>query len=73
MVILCQHAFFGNPFHADRGLATGDIPAPLLYNVVTDAILHKWYLDGATTGMTTKARFYANNGELWDHDPAQLQ
>ena len=73
MVIPRQQAFFGDPFHADRGLATGDIPAPLFYNVVTDAILRKWYLDGATTGMTTKARFYADDGELWDHDPAQLQ
>ncbi len=73
MVITRQQAFFGDPFHADRGLAMGNIPAPLFYNVVTNAILHKWYLDGATTGMTTKACFYANNGELWDHDPAQLQ
>jgi len=73
MVILRQQAFFGDPFHADRSLVTGDILAPLFYNVVTNAILCKWYLDRATTGMTTKARFYADDGELWDHDPAQLQ
>jgi len=73
MVIARQQAFFGDLFHADRGLATGNIPAPIFYNVVTDAILRKWYMDGATTGMTTKARFYADDGELWDHDPAQLQ
>ncbi len=73
MVIPRQQAFFGDPFHADRGLATGDIPAPLFYNIVTDAILRQWYLEGANNGMTTKARFYADDGELWDHDPAQLQ
>jgi len=42
----------------------GDIPAPLFYNIVTDAILHKWYLDGAAAGMTTKAHFYANDGAV---------
>jgi len=73
MVIPRQQAFFGDPFHADRGLATGDIPAPLFYNIVTDAILRQWYLDGSAVGMTTQARFYADDGELWDHDPVQLQ
>jgi len=73
MVIPRQQAFFGNPFHADRGLATGDIPAPLFYNVVTDAVIRQWYIDGSATGMTTKGRFYADDGELWDHNPAQLQ
>ncbi len=73
MVIPCQQAFFGDPFHADHGLATGDIPALLFYNIVTNAILQQWYLEGAATGMTTQARFYADSGELWDHDPAQLQ
>jgi len=51
----------------------GNIPAPLFYNVVMDAILCKWYLDGATTGMTNKARFYTDDGELWDPDLPQLQ
>ncbi len=73
MVIPRQQAFFGNPFHADRGLATGDIPALLFYNVVTDTVIRQWYIDGSATGMTTKGHFYADDGELWDHNPAQLQ
>ncbi len=73
MVIPHQQAFFGDPFHADRGLATGDIPAPLFYNIVTNAILRQWYLDGSAASMTTQAWFYADDGELWDHDPTQLQ
>jgi len=73
MVIPCQQAFFGDPFHMDCGLATGNISAPLFYNIVTNAILRQWYLKGTATGMMTQAWFYANNWELWDHDLAQLQ
>jgi len=57
----------------DQGLATGDIPAPLFYNVVTDAVLRQWYIDGIATGMTTNGHFYADNGKLWDPNPEHLQ
>jgi len=72
-VIPRQQQFFGGPFHAARGLATGDIPAPLFYNIVTDAVIRQWYRDGADAGMTTKGRFYVDDVELWDHDPVRLQ
>jgi len=39
VVIPRQHQFYGEPFPADRGLTTGDIPAPVIYNIVTDAVL----------------------------------
>jgi len=73
VVIPRQQQFFGEPFPADRGLTTGDIPAPVIYNIVTDAVLRQWYHDGAARNMTTKARFYADDGALRDQDPAQLQ
>jgi len=72
-VIPRQQQFFGTPFHAERGLATGDIPAPLFYNIVTDAVIRQWYQDGMATGTATKGRFYADDGELWDNDPVRLQ
>jgi len=39
VVIPRQQAFFGEPFHAGRGLATGDITALIIFNIVTDAVL----------------------------------
>jgi len=68
-----QQAFFGDPFHAGRGLATGDIPAPIIFNIVTDAVLRRWYLDITTLGLSTRARFYADDGQLRDHDATNLQ
>jgi len=38
-VIPRQQQFFSIPFHAERGLATGDILAPLFYNIVMDAVI----------------------------------
>jgi len=73
MVIPRQQQFYGDPFPADRGLTTGDIPAPVIYNIVTDAVLRQWYHDGASHAMTTRARFYADDGALRDQDPDQLQ
>jgi len=55
MVIPRQQAFYGTPFHASRGLATGDIPAPTIYNIVTDAILRRWYLELMMNGLATRA------------------
>jgi len=46
---------------------------PVFYNIVTDTVIRQWYQDGMATGMATKGRFYADDGELWDHDPAKLQ
>ncbi len=68
-----QQAFFGTPFHANHGLATGDIPAPIFYNIITDVVLQQWYINGATTEMMTKGWFYTNDGELWGHNPEHLQ
>ncbi len=40
---------------------------------MTDAILRQWYADTTTQGLTTRARFYADDGALRDHDPLHLQ
>jgi len=72
-VIPRQQQFYGKPFLASRGLATGDIPAPTIYNIVTDAVLRRWYATIAAQGSTTRARFYADDGHLRDHNPVALQ
>ncbi len=72
-VVPCQQAVFGDLFLAQQGLVTGDIPAPVIFNIVTNAILRRWYADTMTQGLTTHARFYANDGALRDHDPLHLQ
>jgi len=73
MVILWQQTFFGNPFYAKHGLATGIILAPLFYKVVTDVVLQWWYLDGKAMGMTMQGCFYMDDGELCDPNPENLQ
>jgi len=72
-VIPQQQQFFGGPFHAERGLATGDIPAPLFYNIVMDVVIRQWYKDGIAMDMATKGCFYADDGKLWDHDPTKIR
>jgi len=73
VVIPRQQQFYGTPFPADRSLATGDIPAPVIFNIITDAVLRQWYTDIAIAGLTTRAKFYADDGALRDTDPTHLQ
>jgi len=73
VVIPCQHAFFGAPFPARQGLTTGNIPVPIIFNIVVDAVLRHWYSTMTVQGMAMKACFYANDGTLCDHDPVNLQ
>jgi len=73
MAIPCQHVFFGKPFPVAGRLATGDIPAIVIFNIMTDTILHHWYLDTTTAGMATSTHIYADNGALFDHNPVHLQ
>jgi len=73
MVTPRQQRFYGTPFPADRGLATGDIPAPVIFNIVTDAVLRRWYSAISDLGLTTKAKFYADDGALRDNNPIHLQ
>jgi len=73
MMVPRQQAVYGEPFPARRGLATGDIAAPCIFNIVTDAILRRWYADIAAQNLTTRARFYADDGALRDHDTGHLQ
>jgi len=73
VIIPRQHAFFGDPFPARRGLTTGDIPAPVIFNIVIDAVLRRWYAETTAQGMATRAQFYADDGSLRDHNPNHLQ
>jgi len=73
VVIPHQHAFFSTPFPARQGLTTSNIPAPIIFNIVVDAVLHHWYSTTMAQGMATRAHFYANDRALRDHDPVHLQ
>jgi len=72
-VIPRQQLYYGAPFHAGSGLATGDIPAPVIFNILVDAVLRRWYLDITARGIHTRARFYADDGSLRDHNHHNLQ
>jgi len=73
VIIPHQHAFFGAPFPARHGLTTGDILAPVIFNIVTDAVLHHWYSETMAQGLATRVWFYVDDSALWDNDPANLQ
>jgi len=72
-VIPQQQSYYGAPFHAGRSLTTADIPAPVIFNIVVDAVLRRWYLDITACGIHTRARFYADDGSLRDHNHHNLQ
>ncbi len=54
-VIPQQQKCYSCPFTAGHRLATGDIPAPIIFNIVMDAVLRQWYLAITSQGMATKA------------------
>jgi len=47
--------------------------APVIFNIVVDAILRRWYAEIMAQGLATRVQFYANDGLLCDHDPMHLQ
>jgi len=53
-VIPRLQAVFGKPFPASWGLTTGDIMALVIFNIVSDAVLHRWDLDIAVQQVHTQ-------------------
>jgi hypothetical protein len=78
LIIPKSGGYFGEPFHARRGVRQGDIISPIIFNIVVDTIVREWYaymnigtVIEDTFGLGTM--FYANNGRLSGTDPVRLQ
>jgi hypothetical protein len=78
LIIPKSGGYFGEPFHARRGVQQGDIISPVIFNIVVNAIVREWYacmnigtvIEG-TFGLGTT--FYADDGRLSGTDPVRLQ
>jgi hypothetical protein len=76
LVLPSSGGYYGEPFHAWRGVRQGDIISPIIFNIVIDAIVREWYacMDiGTVNEGGLRTTFYADDGCLAGTDPEQLQ
>ena len=74
LIIPKSGGYFGEPFHAWRGVRQGDIISPVIFNIVVDAIVREWYAYefGTVIEDTLQTTFYADDGRLSGTDPVRL-
>ena len=77
--------YHGSVFIPERGVTQGGIVSPVLFNVLVDAVVRKWFADvmedmtSANSGLEGDAisdrtsLFYADDGALGSRDPEWLQ
>ena len=78
--------YHGSVFVPERGVTQGGIVSPILFNVLVDAVVRKWFADvmedmmAANTGLEGEdvisdrtSLFYADDGALGSRDPEWLQ
>ena len=77
--------YHGSVFVPERGVTQGGIISPILFNILVDAVVRKWYADvmedmtSAVSGLEGDAirdrasLFYADDGAIGSRDPEWLQ
>ena len=68
-----QAGYYGNAFHAERGVRQGDIISPLIFNIMVDAVVRNWRHIHNPSGVEDMAVFYADDGMLSGTDAEELQ
>ena len=68
-----QAGYYGRPFQAYRGVRVGDTISPMIFNVVTDAILRQWQYEFNPSPLEEVALFYIDDGALTGVDATRLQ
>jgi hypothetical protein len=68
-----QAGYYGNSFHAERGVRQGDILSPLIFNIMVDAVVRNWRHIHNPEGVEDMSVFYADDGTLTGTDAEELQ
>jgi Reverse transcriptase (RNA-dependent DNA polymerase) len=67
-----QAGFYGEPFAASRGVRQGDIISPMIFNIVTDAIIRECEGQFLTNDISRRldVLFYADDGMVVGKNPS---
>ena len=68
-----QAGYYGKAFRARRGVRTGDIVSPLIFNIMVDAVVRQWRHTNNPDDIEDLALFYADDGMISGGDPATVQ
>ena len=71
-----QRGYYGKVFKPGRGMTQGDIPFPLLFNLIIDTIVRQLAQDTAgseTTRIESLSVFYADDGYIGGVDAGRVQ
>ena len=64
--------FYGESFHAERGVRQGDVLSPIIFNIVIDCVLREWYHQmGKDVDLISI--FYADDGRLAGFKAVSIQ
>jgi hypothetical protein len=72
-----QAGFYGMPFTASRGVRQGDIMSPIVFNIVTDAVIREsisqFCRNDPSRQELVQSLFYADDGVLIGNDNQEVQ
>jgi Reverse transcriptase (RNA-dependent DNA polymerase) len=72
-----QAGFYGKPFAASRGVRQGDIISPMIFNIVTDAVIREsikiFGNNDPNKSTMIELLFYADDGAIIGEQPQEVQ
>jgi exonuclease III len=81
--VIRQCGYHSGAFPVGRGVTQGDIPSPIIFNMIVDTIVRYWVsevlededaaIDGGAGWLEISALFYADDGFLSSHNADKLQ
>ena len=69
--ILRQAGFYSEKINVERGCTQGDIDSPIIFNILIDAVLRKFFED--PLNQESESKFYADDGLIENENPKKLQ
>ena len=69
--ILRQAGFYSEEIDVERGVTQGDIDSPIIFNILVDAVMRKFFEDPINRESTSI--FYADDGRIENEDYQKLQ
>ena len=69
--ILRQAGFYSEKINVERGCTQGDIDSPIIFNILIDAVLRKFFED--PLNRESESKFYADDGLIENENPKSLQ